>query len=482
VILCADIGSSSLKAALIDFDGRERAFAREPYPPEKLAAGENGSGAPITTADWEAAFAGAIRRLSAGTGLLRAQAVCISGNGPTVVPVTDGADSPAPLHWYDRRAPLAGNVEGRKSFFLPRAAWFMERRPREYAETRYLFSSQEWLSYRLGADPFTTLPSPAYKPYYWDTDQCAGFGIDPERFPPMVPLGCIVGGVSEEASRRFGLAEGIPLVSGGPDFIMALIGTGVLKPGMVCDRAGSSEGINICTAAPAAVPGLRTLPHAIEGLWNLGAVMPVSGRLFDWYRHITDQENRPYAEILESFRAPGMNRLLRRVSGAEFPAVFQRGGTAFSFPQGLPSRVELGVTVLESLGFMVRRILDDLAARNFPVEEMRLSGGQAKSPLWNRFKADITGVRLLAPEILDGELAGDACAAAAALGEASGIEEAARNMIRIKHTYESDPVIHARYEEQYAAYREAERRFVGDEDTILRIPAPGSSVSSRRGG
>jgi xylulokinase len=82
IILCADIGTTSLKAAYIDFQGRLRAFTREPYPQDKLYQGA------IEAGDWEAAFDRALGGLSAAAGDLRPGAVCISGNGPTLTPVT----------------------------------------------------------------------------------------------------------------------------------------------------------------------------------------------------------------------------------------------------------------------------------------------------------------------------------------------------------------------------------------------------------
>jgi sugar (pentulose or hexulose) kinase len=328
----------------------------------------------------------------------------------------------------------------------------MEHRPADYAGVRYFFSAQEWLAHRLGAEPVTVLPNAAYGPYYWDREQCALVGLDFERFPPMAALGSVIGQVREGWT---GLAKGIPIVAGAPDFIMALIGAGVMAPGKVCDRAGSSEGINVCTREPHYGPGLRTLPHAAEGLWNLGAVLPASGRLFDWYRSITGQESRSYAEILDEICPPHtMNGPL-----AAFPALYLHGeaGT-LRFPGGLPDRTELGRAILESLGFMVRGALERLESQGFPVTGMVISGGQAKSPRWNQLKADITGVRLQMPEIADGELAGDACAAAFALGEAGDIAEAAQGMIRIQGNFEPRKAVHARYEERYRAYREAEQR------------------------
>jgi xylulokinase len=213
------------------------------------------------------------------------------------------------------------------------------------------------------------------------------------------------------------LREGTPIVAGGPDFIMALIGTAALEPGMICDRAGSSEGINLCLdrgayrflrekQARGGLAGkIRLLPHAVPGIFNAGYVIPESGALFERYR----------ARAAGGKPGTGYETLMRAiVRDADHP----------------------GRAVLETMAAHVRAALASLREALDGCEEalmppgsvrLVLSGGQAKSRLWNRMKAALTGAVLFVPEIPDGELAGDAVIGALFLeGGASGFPDAAR--------------------------------------------------------
>jgi xylulokinase len=412
--LSVDIGTSSLKAAFIDSDGSVAAFAREAYPVQAKS---------VLTVHWENALVSALAAMfteyTARMGLNaadRLEAVCISANGPTLVPYTIDGKSLPPLLWCDERTVLAaaGATSGREraeitSLFLSHAAWFARNEPALYEKTKYFISAQEWLSLLLGAEPVTVLPNGLYEAYYWNKSQCALFGVDMERFPSFVEMGCTIGSVSETAARRFNLKPHIPIVAGGPDFIAALIGTGTVEPGLVCDRAGTSEGINLCVpfVETRGIPvcyGLRTLPHIHEGLWNLGGIIPRSGSLFDQYRMENGQPQHGYDELMRNI-------------------IEEKG---------------MGYAVLVTMAFHVKNMLDTFKKNGFTITEMRVSGGQAKSKIWNQLKADLTGCALIIPEIVDGELAGNACLAAVALGRARNTGEAIAQMFRIKERYDPE--------------------------------------------
>jgi xylulokinase len=450
-ILCADIGTSSLKAACIDTDGHTRCFARETY-------GEAGSDAPVGAADWESTLARALARLFSRDGLRAPDAICISGNGPTLVPLDKGGETLAPLYWHQGPQGKTG-VAGNKSFFLPHVERFRRERPAEYERTALLFSAQEWLSWRLGAEPATTLPA-AYGPYYWDEAQCAALGIESGLFPPFVAPGTVIGRVSQ---RRLGDMAGglvaerlgaVPIVAGGVDFIMALIGAGTVEPGMVCDRAGTSEGINLCAEFPGLAgeprfpPEIRTLPHARAGLWNLGVIIPASGRLFERYRALTGQGNRPYDDTLAELIPEGILPDTHGVRSAGAPSA------AASFA----GAVEFGRAVLATMGFTARAAAETLHSHGFPVTEMRVSGGQSKNRRWNQLKADLTGISLLIPEQSDGELAGDAVLGAIALGEAADLKEGIGRIVRVKERFDPDHRAAAVYAERFQAYRELKEK------------------------
>jgi len=440
VILSVDIGTTSLKAAFIDIDGKLKAFSRVAYP--------IGSAAAV----WEKAFALVLEDLHTQDPNGKIDGICVSGNGPTLVPVDREGDVLTPIYWFES----AGKIT--KSLFLPHIVSLKEKAPSLYKNTELFFSSHEWLAHKLGANAFTALPQEEYVPYYWDEEQCALFGLDIKKFPPFVKMGSLAGKVSAAAAGLYaslGLKNGIPIIVGAPDFISALIGTGVLKAGDVCDRAGSSEGINFCASSgeSAEVKNLRVLPHVKKGFCNIGSLIPVSGRLFEGYRICTNQESRSYEALLEELIPPEFDTRLFQQD-----LVLPQLDSALTLPPGIQSdKTAIGRSVLCAIGFSVRRAVETLEGQGFPVKAMRVSGGQGKNPLWNQLKADISGVSLLIPGICDGELAGSAVLAACALEDRPAsegdfeqvLDATAGRMIRFREEYSPRSEAAQFWEERY---------------------------------
>ena len=414
IILSADIGSSSLKAALIDTNGKLKAMQRAVY--RQHVPGVDA---------WESAFIKALEGLHSQFPDCVIDAVCFSGNGPTLVPVIGDGETLPPIYWNNNEVKQS-HQPGSPSLFLPYIAWFKKSYPEKYEKTTTFISSHEGLASRLGADVLTVLPQPSYEQYYWDEEQCRLFDLDRNKFPPFVKTGCLMGHVSQAAAAFFGpyygggLKSGTPIIAGGPDFITALIGTDTLRPGELNNRTGSSEGINYCSDTPVQAKDLRTLPHIKEGLWNIGFLISSSGSLFEQYRHNSGQDNRSYRELIEELipnhyiKTADLQTLL---SGSDNESITQ------------------GRMVLYNIAMTVRTGLETLKRNGFKLNEMRVSGVQGRNQRWNQLKADITGIPLLIPEIYDGELAGNAVLAAAALGIYPSVEEAAGLMVRFKEVF-----------------------------------------------
>ncbi len=469
-ILCADIGTSSLKAAFITEDGTIVKFIRLLFPH------------PVHAVDWVQTFFAAWRSLPADYAI---EAICISGNGPSLVAVPQNRRAPEAsinaagrvpkihinvdrhlfaaslppddvmngiidaakndtLFLWNEPAPQGLTVSGPQrstvpalqegtasippagaSLFLPRIAAFRAKYPDVFDSAVQLFSGPEYVSYLLTGAAVTSLPDPRYEAAYWSKEELFLFAealhIDTENLagllPPFAAAGTVIGHFC-----------GIPVIAGVPDFIAALIGTGTLTAGTACDRAGSSEGLNVCISQPRRAEKTLLLPSVMPDLWNLSSVIPSSGAAFSDFLIAHGLRGNDYIAAMERIAAEPF-----AASGA-YPATFAGQGRAF----------------VEELAFRIRHGCDLLEEASGFHPVYTLSGGQAHNAIWCQMKADMTGRNFALPAFADGELIGDAALALYGLGRGDSLASIAQRLIRIKRYYEPEQAAAQRYTEKYS--------------------------------
>jgi len=443
-----------MKGGLLDPSGRLLAFAH-------LSLADTGADTfehwnPRAWKDGFARLCATLRNKSPRTAV---EAVVFSGNGPTLVPLDENGRAMENAYmWLDGRS---RRLEGEPSFFLPKAAWIAAERPEEYAATSVYLGCPEYLSYLLTGNIAGFTPSDEFVPYMWNASGLAAYGLAGEKFPPLVRIGTVMGEVTARGAQYSGIEQGTPVAAGGADFLLSLLGTGAVYPGRTCDRAGTSEGINCCSPRPVEDERIRCLPHAVEGYYNAAGILSSSGRIFEWFRRISGQREREYAEMLEEIRAVG---------GKEAPpyffpslhrgAVWEFAGGVFAGLEAEHGEVEMGRAVVNSIGFGIRDLVETLEAHDCEIEALRISGGQGRNKVWNRMKADITGKRVEIPEVIDAELVGGAVAGYAALGSMPNLQESAERLVRISSVYEPDSASAAEYSRAYEKYQRIREKIV----------------------
>ncbi len=448
-VLSIDIGTSAMKGGVVSLEGELLSFGR-------IALADTSR----NVSDWDGSIwnrvlGDLIQTLSKKTILkkLDIKAVVISGNGPTIVPVGYDGKLAGPVHlWADKREK---RITGQKSFFLPGAAWIKDNNPEVYNNTKSFLGCPEYISYILTGNftGFTT--TKAFDPYIWTEEGIEIYDLDPQKFPELISIGMPVGTVTKNAEASTGIPNGIPVYAGGPDFIMAILGTAAVIPGRTCDRAGTSEGINYCSAVPVENERLRVLPHIFEGFYNAAGILSSTGAIFEWFRRISGQKNRAYSEMMDEIRGighdvhiPGFYPSLHRGPVWEFSGGLFVGLEVHHGP------AEMGRAVTNAIAYGVRDLIETLERNNCPIETITVSGGQARSDIWNQMKADITGKKIEVPLVIDTELMGNACAGFTATGFFTNLKESAESLVKIRKIHIPDEEENKKYSEGYNSYHQ----------------------------
>jgi xylulokinase len=460
MILAIDIGTSTVKGALFSESGACEARLDLPVT---MRVDEDPAIHEVSAEDWLEALKAIASRLLAGRGA--PEAVAISGNGPTLVPV--GADG-RPLHpaltWMDRRASAEAEEAGAavgfrldSSFNLPKALWFKRRKPALYEATDAFMSCPEFLCRVLTGESRTIVPA-SYEKYYGDGPTLAALGLEASKFPPFTRPGLLCGEATAAGEKATGIPRGTKVVASGPDFLAALVGTATTRPGRACDRAGTSEGINLCALKGTSDRRLLSVPHIVEPFANISGTISASGKAVDWFKQASGCGGEGYEDFFEDIcrSLPGAGKLvfLPYLSGERSPIWDPSARGVFIGLTLAHGRKEMSRAVVESTAYAMRDVIEVMEEAGAGVSELRVTGSPGKSPVWNQIKADVTGRPIALPAFEDAELLGDLCFGLAALGRCASPAEAAERLVRISRVYAPDPETKPLYDELFGVYRE----------------------------
>lgn len=460
LLLGIDVGTTRAKVGAFHLDGRPAAMRIAPYPHALIAEGEAAEQDPR---EWWAHIRRALGEIVTEIDVSALLGVCVGGQGPTLVAMDELLELVAPaLTWMDRRAiPQAQQLTTRAGRFVPphafmaKAMWLDQARPEAYSRTRWFCQAWDFVASQLVGRAVVST-SPGVAP--WDAELVAASELDAEKFPRMQQMGELVGKVSADAAQATGLPAGLPVLGGITDYFGGILGSGAVCRGIACDNGGTSQSFNVCWDAPLDVRGIFCVPSFENGYWYIGGPASTTGRALDWWRHDilgTDLADWTMVDAVASV-APGSDSLifLPYLAGERAPLWDSHARGVFFGLHLNHQRQHLTRAILEAVAYSMRHIQEHIERAGAAIQEIHCCGGQALSELWCQIKADVTGCRVIVPEVIEAPVLGSAIIAGVGVGAFENFTQGAMSMVRPRRVIEPNAEHHARYREMYALYRE----------------------------
>jgi len=493
--LAVDVGTGNLRAALVDRAGKILAIARREH--EQIVPQFGWS--EQRPADWWADTQETIREVLTlvDRAAARVSAISVCGQMHATVLVDEDGNltrETAPL-WNDKRTlDIVENfsVHHAPDSYLAQTAnpaspawpafklcWLAEHDSKAMARTRHVLMPKDWINFKLtgiyGQD--RTEGSMSFlmdaKTRDWSDDLTCLTGISRHLLPPLHDPLEILGGLGSQVAAKLGLTAGIPVLVGGGDYPTALLGSGVLAPGMASDVTGTSTIVTLIHEKPVidmAVSNVAT----IDGNWGSFVLLDAGGDAVRWARRAFHENRRSYSELasLAKQAAVGANNLffMPYLSGERLSE--QRNARAHFF--GLTAShglAELHRAVLEGVAFSVRFRLGSLQAGNVQAERFVASSGGAKSDLWLKIKASMYHTPYLVPRELECGLVGAAAMMAVSVGHKPDLSAAIGDMVAFEREILPDPDWAEKYDKMmpiYARLYEMTKSLHYDLDTLAQ--------------
>jgi len=476
MLLTIDIGTSTFKSALFDFDGNILSSSFIP-----LSIKSSGNKHEAQPSLWLCAFEECCKKLIPLKGkneyllnLREVQAIIISGNGPSLVPVLGERHNENGLFvpsenarlWLDRRAVkyqeeasqvMGGFVDA--CFFLPKILYIKNNEEELYKKTKYFLGCPEYLAYALTGTPCSVFPCEGFDRWFWNDEALKKLNLEKDKFPPFIRPGELFGTISAKTAQIFGFKKNIPVISGGPDFFAAILGSGVIKPGQACDRSGSSEGINLCTKNKVNDERLMSYGHPVKPYWNLSGIINTTGKAIEWgcgFLGLKSFEDF-FASAQES--KPGSGGIIFHpyLAGERSPvwdASLKASWSGISLSTG---RSEAANSILEGIGFAIRDVISAMEEAGENPVQLHITGKLSDCGLLNQIKADITGKEALVFACREAELSGLAIIGSCSLKKFSSCAEASSAIIKIEKRYEPNTKNEKIYNNLFSDYKRCQK-------------------------
>src|SRR5689334_24162532 len=479
-LLGIDLSTTGAKALLIDREGRVVSSATTPLnlsTPHPLWSEQDPH-------EWWTAAANSIKQALAEGSVTgeNIAAIGLTGQMHGLVLLDDNGQVPRPaILWNDQRCgaecdeirarvtraklvQITGN-DALTGFTAPKILWVERHEPEIHRRIRHILLPKDYIRYKLTgtlamdkADGSGTMLFDLRK-RTWSSQIVDALNISPDWLPQTFEGHEITGEVTRDAAASTGLRPGIPVVAGGGDQSAQAVGTGVVRPGTIAVTLGTSGVVFAATESPLIEPEgrLHAFCHAVVGRWHLMGVMLSAAGSLEWYRN-TFAPGSEFDELIsEASKTPAASEgllFLPYLSGERTP-----------YPDPHARGAWVGLTMRHGQAHLTRSILEGVAfgikdmfclmrdAGLGAIEEVRVSGGGAKSLLWRQILADTLDAELVSVSTTEGAAFGAALLAGVGAGVWPNIDTACAQTISTRDHVTPNKDVVALYDSLYAQYK-----------------------------
>lgn len=318
MFLAIDIGTGSVRAALVDYNGKIVSFSQNEHrtvmpKPAWVEQDPN---------IWWQGTVHTIKKVlnknKVKPGMIKSICVCGQMHGPVPVGRRGEVLLDKIQLWNDKRSEvicqrLRKEYDEEKILKITgnpitsawmgiKVAWIKKYQPEVYRKADVFLVPKDFVNFKLTGE-FATDYSEAsgsflldFKTMSYSQKMADKLGVDINKFANPYPSDKIIGTVTKDAAKSTGLLSGTPVVAGGGDFLVSLLGSGIIKSGIGSDLTGTSNLISVFSERPILHKEIMNLRAAGKG-WISFTLIDSGGDSLRWARRIFGNDEVSYNEI-----------------------------------------------------------------------------------------------------------------------------------------------------------------------------------------
>lgn len=359
--------------------------------------------------------------------------------------------------------------------------WVKEHAPKVYDRSALFLLPKDYIRYKMCGVPGTDMSDASGTVIFDTANKCwpwaviERLGLRKDLFPECHESKETAGEITKECARATGLREGTPVIYGGGDTLMHEIGTGLIaedRPWV--SNIGTACQITCVTKRPVFDEQFRTNTFCCvkEELWMLMAVGMCGGSAMKWMQGILRVDTFEELNHMAEQVRPGSNGVifLPYLSGSRCP---QNDPLSKGIYLGLSLDHGRNHLVRSTMEGVVYSLKSDLELLKILTKKdpgtMIASGGGARGRLFLQIQADVFEKALYTTESAEQACIGAAITAAVGTGYFRSFEEACEKTVRLKdEIIEPIPENCKIYQEYYEVYKEM---YSQNKELFWRLPS-----------
>lgn len=461
-----DVGTSSVKAVLIDTAGKQLADFARPVAMSRPATGY----AEQNPTDWTDGIHAALTEFASRYDLSGLVGIGITSQVNTHVFVGSGGTALIPaITWQDTRcaadaAALAEQVSAAQqtvwfggpvpidaSHALSRMAYVARVHPEIYAKTRHVLLPKDYCVMQLTGAVLSDAISAVRLagPCGYVEELLDLVPQSRELLPALQRFHHVAGRVRKEMP-----CAGTPVVVGAMDAWAGMFGSGVLNDGDAMYQSGTSEILGIVSSTVNVVPGVIVFPP-YQGIVLHAAPTQSGGAALQWLSDLLGMTPAQLSVLAaESEPSEAVPLFLPHLQGERAPIWDATSRGAFARIDSQAGAAEMARSVMQGVAFSARWAFQALQeSSGCTVSLANISGGGTRSDTWCQIRADALGFTLQRTAVPDVAALGAAILAGLGAEMMSSMDEAARQLVKFDHIFEPQAAHHGYYNEKFEQFQ-----------------------------
>jgi xylulokinase len=413
-----DLGTSSLKAILIDDD--QRVMCEHSVAMEVLRPHDGWS--ECCPLECHTAVREALTMLAVKADCSGLKGIGLAGHmhGAVFLGANDYPLRKVML-WNDTRASveaaemdadprfrqITGNIVF-PGFTAPKVEWVRRHEPDVFAKTAKVLLPKDYLRFFLTGEHVSEMSDAAGTAWFdtgardWSDALLAACHLSRDHMPRLVEGNEVAGILRADLAVELGLPR-VPIAAGAGDNAAAAIGAGVVEDGTAFVSLGTSGVLFAATAGyrPAPETAVHSFCHALPDTWHQMGVILAATDALEWLARLTGQRADVLTAGLGDVQAPAKTVFLPYLGGERTPHNDAQIRGQFLHLDHATDTSEAARAVLQGVCYAFADCRDALAATGTTVSQALVMGGGSKSAHWVEMMATTLGIPLDVPEAGD---------------------------------------------------------------------------------